>query len=148
MWKTPARFHTDLFCSLFRALRPLGSEKIANNFAPRDCLQKFAGFSHGLDPSPPFKIDPMNGRYARESGVDEWVTPWAVFPRGERSIKRSSRLAVRLDQGQEGQEPISPPDGRLPPAKGILGSRQRIRTAYAKSAATEPRKPCSASPSA
>ena len=46
--KTPARFHTDLFCSLFRALRPLGSEKIAKNFALRDCLQKFAGFSHGL----------------------------------------------------------------------------------------------------
>src|SRR6516165_531855 len=46
--KTPARFDTDLFCSLFRALRPLGSEKIAKNFALRDCLQKFAGFSHGL----------------------------------------------------------------------------------------------------
>jgi hypothetical protein len=26
----------------------LTDEKIANNFAPRDCLQKFAGFSHGL----------------------------------------------------------------------------------------------------
>jgi hypothetical protein len=48
--KTPARFDTDLFCSLFRALRPLGSDKIAKNFALRDCLQKFAGFSHGLDP--------------------------------------------------------------------------------------------------
>ena len=47
--KTPARFDTDLFCSLFRALRPLGSDKIAKNFALRDCLQKFAGFSHGLD---------------------------------------------------------------------------------------------------
>jgi hypothetical protein len=46
--KTPARFHTDQFCSLFRALRPLGSEKIAKIFALRDCLQKFAGFSHGL----------------------------------------------------------------------------------------------------
>jgi hypothetical protein len=46
--KTLARFDTDLFCSLFRALRPLGSEKIAKNFALRDCLQKFAGFSHGL----------------------------------------------------------------------------------------------------
>jgi hypothetical protein len=48
--KTPTRFDTDLFCSLFRALRPLGSETIAKNFALRDCLQKFAGFSHGLDP--------------------------------------------------------------------------------------------------
>jgi hypothetical protein len=46
--KTPTRFDTDLFCSLFRALRPLGSEKIAKNFALRDWLQKFAGFSHGL----------------------------------------------------------------------------------------------------
>jgi hypothetical protein len=52
--KTPARFDTDLFCSLFRALRPLGSDKIAKNFALRDCLQKFAGFSHGLGRTLPF----------------------------------------------------------------------------------------------
>jgi hypothetical protein len=58
--KTPTRFDTDLFCSLFRALRPLGSEKIAKNFALRDCLQKFAGFSHGLDPPP--TAPPVTGR--------------------------------------------------------------------------------------
>ena len=46
--KTPARFRTVLFCLLFRALRLLGSEKIAKDFALRDCLKKFAGFSHGL----------------------------------------------------------------------------------------------------
>jgi hypothetical protein len=60
--KTPARFHTDLFCSLFRALRPLGSEKIAKIFALRDCLQKFAGFSHGLDPKATYKVGPTNRR--------------------------------------------------------------------------------------
>jgi hypothetical protein len=48
--KTSERFHTDLFCSLFRALRSVGSEKIANIFAPRDCLHNFAEFSHSLGP--------------------------------------------------------------------------------------------------
>src|SRR6516225_9910479 len=48
--KTPARFHTDLFCSLFRAFRPLGSEKIAKNLAMFDQSQNFAEFSHSLRP--------------------------------------------------------------------------------------------------
>src|SRR5271155_5535409 len=48
--KTPERFHADLFRSPFGALRPLGSEKIARNFALRDRLQNFAEFSHSLDP--------------------------------------------------------------------------------------------------
>jgi hypothetical protein len=61
--KTPARFHTDLFCSLFRDLRPLASEKIAKNFALRDCLQKFAGFSRGLGRLHPFiRATVGNGR--------------------------------------------------------------------------------------
>jgi hypothetical protein len=38
--------YTDLICSPFRALRPLGSGKIAQNFALNDRLQNFAGFSH------------------------------------------------------------------------------------------------------
>src|SRR5271156_4430090 len=46
--KTPERFHADLFRSPFGALRPLGSEKIARNFALRDRLQNFAEFSHSL----------------------------------------------------------------------------------------------------
>jgi hypothetical protein len=72
--KTPARFHTDLFCSLFRALRPLGSEKIAKNFAPRDCLQKFTGFSHGLDPELPFAAGALYGRNAHVSGPSDLET--------------------------------------------------------------------------
>jgi outer membrane protein TolC len=47
--KTPARFQTDLFCSLFRAFRPLGSEKIATNLALFDPSPNFAEFSHSLD---------------------------------------------------------------------------------------------------
>src|SRR5271155_1663068 len=42
--KTPARFHTDLFCSLFPALRPLGNEKIEKKFAPRGPSQDFSMF--------------------------------------------------------------------------------------------------------
>jgi transposase-like protein len=68
--KTPARFHTDLFCSLFRAPRSLGSEKIANNFAPRDCLQNFAEFSHGLGRFAPFATRSVYDRYLREA--DGW----------------------------------------------------------------------------
>jgi hypothetical protein len=67
--KTPARFHTDQFCSLFRALRASRIKKIAENFALLGQSQKFAVFSHGLDPELPFKIGPVNGREARESGL-------------------------------------------------------------------------------
>jgi hypothetical protein len=66
--KTPARFHTDLFCSLFRAPRSLGSEKIANNFAPRDCLQNFAEFSHGLGRNFGFAALLRNRRSGRTAG--------------------------------------------------------------------------------
>ena len=59
--KTPARFDMDLFCSLFRALRPLGSEKIAKNFALLDRLQNFAEFPHGLG-----RIDPFAERSAHD----------------------------------------------------------------------------------
>src|ERR1700747_727150 len=71
--KTPARFHTDLFCSLFRAPRSLGSEKIANNFAPRDCLQNFAEFSHGLgrlDPSPSPRRMTVVGAFRPKTGAE------------------------------------------------------------------------------
>ena len=81
--KTPARFHTDLFCSLFRAPRSLGSEKIANNFAPRDCLQNFAEFSHGLGPKHAFKMGRMNGRKARERGLR--LKLYVAWPRGHGS---------------------------------------------------------------
>ena len=42
--KTPARFHTDLFRSLFRALRPSRDEKIMEIFAPRGRSENFAEF--------------------------------------------------------------------------------------------------------
>ena len=44
--KTPACFHTDLFRSLFRGLRPHGIEKISKNFAPHDHSQILVEFSH------------------------------------------------------------------------------------------------------
>jgi hypothetical protein len=46
--KTPARFHTDLFCSLFRALRLLGSEKVAKDGARADTMvcTTTAGVTH------------------------------------------------------------------------------------------------------
>src|SRR3984957_12254296 len=46
--KTPARFHADLFCSLFRALRTFRIKKTAKNFALLGQPQKFAAFSHSL----------------------------------------------------------------------------------------------------
>jgi hypothetical protein len=46
--KTPARFHTNLFRSLFRDLRALRIGKIAKNFALLDRLQNFVEFSHRL----------------------------------------------------------------------------------------------------
>jgi hypothetical protein len=46
--KIPARFHADLFCLLFRAFRPLGSEEIAETFVLRDRLQNCAEFSYSL----------------------------------------------------------------------------------------------------
>ncbi|MGA7611448.1 MAG: hypothetical protein WCF49_14845, partial [Xanthobacteraceae bacterium] len=42
--KTPARFHTDLFRSLFRALRPSRDEEIMEIFAPRGRSENFAEF--------------------------------------------------------------------------------------------------------
>jgi hypothetical protein len=61
--KTPARFHTDLFCSLFRACRPLGSEKIAADFALFDQSQNFAEFSHrARDPKPKFLASSVMNR--------------------------------------------------------------------------------------
>src|SRR6476620_2073298 len=42
--KTPARFYTDLFRSLFRALRPSRDEKIMEIFAPRGRSENFAEF--------------------------------------------------------------------------------------------------------
>ena len=42
--KTPARFHTDLFRSLFRVLRPSRDEEIIEIFAPRGRSQNFAEF--------------------------------------------------------------------------------------------------------
>jgi hypothetical protein len=53
----------------FSSPQTLGSDKIAKNFALRDCLQKFAGFSHGLDPKATFRFGAMNGWEARESGL-------------------------------------------------------------------------------
>jgi hypothetical protein len=46
--KTPARFHTNLFRSLFRGRRAFRIGKIAKDFALRECLQNFAEFPHGL----------------------------------------------------------------------------------------------------
>src|SRR6516162_508833 len=54
--KTPARFHTNLFRSLFRGFRTFRIGKIAKNFALLDCLQNFAEFSHGLGPTYAFAI--------------------------------------------------------------------------------------------
>src|SRR6516164_9192026 len=81
--KTPTRFDTDLFCSLFRALRPLGSEKIAKNFALRDCLQKFAGFSHGLGRAETF------GMRSVDDGICQCFGPMneAVFLHGPRDAR-------------------------------------------------------------
>ena len=42
--KTPPRFHTDLFRSLFRALRPSRDEEIMEIFAPRGRSENFAEF--------------------------------------------------------------------------------------------------------
>ena len=42
--KTPARFHTDLFRSLFRALRPSRDKEIMKIRAPRGRSQNFAEF--------------------------------------------------------------------------------------------------------
>ena len=42
--KTPARFHTDLFRSLFRALRASTGEEIMKIRAPRGRSQNFAEF--------------------------------------------------------------------------------------------------------
>ena len=76
--KTPARFHTDLFCSLFRAFRPLGSEKIATNLALFDQSQNFAEFSHSLGGERAFR-----GRLGKGSS-----------PRHSRhSVTRASRRA-------------------------------------------------------
>ena len=63
--KTPARFHTDLFCSLFRAFRPLGSEKIATDFALFDQAQNFAEFSHSLGRIEPFEVPSPDDRFAQ-----------------------------------------------------------------------------------
>jgi hypothetical protein len=68
--KTSARFHTSLFRSLLRGLRAFRVEKIAKNLALLDRLQNVVEFLYGLDPLVPFKIGPVNGREARESG------PW------------------------------------------------------------------------
>jgi hypothetical protein len=46
--KTPARFHTNLFRSLFQGLRAFRIGKIATNYALLDRLKNFAEFSHGL----------------------------------------------------------------------------------------------------
>jgi hypothetical protein len=66
--KTPAPFHADLFCSLFRVLRTFRIKKTAKNFALLGQPQKFAAFSHSLDPKHAFEMDPMKGRKRRESG--------------------------------------------------------------------------------
>jgi hypothetical protein len=49
--KTSARFHTDLFRSLFRGFRPFRIEKIAKNLALLDLLKNFGEFSHSLGSS-------------------------------------------------------------------------------------------------
>ena len=49
--KTPAPFHADLFCSLFRALRTFRIKKTAKNFALLGQPQKFVAFSHSLGPT-------------------------------------------------------------------------------------------------
>jgi hypothetical protein len=67
--ETPARFHTNLFRPLFRALGAFRIGKIAKNFALLDRLQIFVEFPHSLDPLPSFKIGPVNEREARESGL-------------------------------------------------------------------------------
>jgi hypothetical protein len=46
--KTPARFHTNLFRSLFRGFTAFRIGKITKNFALLDRLQNLAEFSHGL----------------------------------------------------------------------------------------------------
>jgi hypothetical protein len=60
--ETPARFHTNLFRSLFRGLRAFRIRKIAKNFAPLDRLRNFAEFSHGLGGERAYKSRPGNDR--------------------------------------------------------------------------------------
>jgi hypothetical protein len=120
--KTPARFHTDLFCSLFRALRPLGSEKIANNFAPRDCLQKFAGFSRGLGRNRP--TDWVSNLLHRNGGAPSHIDATPALARrtfnqpGQPSDTLRKRLRLRRTMfkngaqkaGREAQALVSRPD--------------------------------------
>jgi hypothetical protein len=56
--KTPTRFHTNLFRSLFRGFRALRIGKIAKNLALLDRLQNFAEFPHGLGGDLPSRINP------------------------------------------------------------------------------------------
>jgi DNA invertase Pin-like site-specific DNA recombinase len=99
--KTPTRFDTDLFCSLFRALRPLGSEKIAKNFALRDCLQKFAGFSHGLDHAETLRlvVEPLAREGASLRAIGRALDDRGLTPQrgGAWQAKQVSRLLARLD---------------------------------------------------
>ena len=63
--KTPAPFHADLFCSLFRVLRTFRIKKTAKNFALLGQPQKFAAFSHSLGRFYLFVTPSGNDRYLR-----------------------------------------------------------------------------------
>jgi hypothetical protein len=63
--KTSARFRTSLLRSFWRGLRAFRVEKIAKKSCSARSFTNFAEFLHGPDPSLPFKIGPVNGRFGK-----------------------------------------------------------------------------------
>ena len=63
--KTPARFHTNLFRSLFRGLRAFRIGKIAKKLALLDRLEIFAEFPHSLGRQQPIAIKTANASEGR-----------------------------------------------------------------------------------